>query len=204
MILKRKGTRMQKYSMLMALAVITAAPLAAQEQQPARRTPTAVVVSVPDAGQRAPDFQLPWASKDSIGLVEDDFVLRNLRGRTVVLAFYPADFTTGCTAEMKAFADRYAELFGEGDDVVVVGISADSLETHRRFAESLGLPFRLLSDPEQRVARLYGSKGDTRPRRTVYVIGPDGEVRYRDMRFGALDPRSYDALKQAVQAARAG
>ena len=204
MILKRKGTRMQKYSMLMALAVITAAPLAAQEQQPARRTPTAVVVSGPDAGQRAPDFQLPWASKDSIGLVEDDFVLRNLRGRTVVLAFYPADYTTGCTAEMKAFADRYAELFGEGEDVVVVGISADSLETHRRFAESLGLPFRLLSDPEQRVARLYGSKGDTRPRRTVYVIGPDGEVRYRDMRFGALDPRSYDALKQAVQAARAG
>jgi peroxiredoxin Q/BCP len=205
MILKRKGTRMQKYSMLMAIAAITAAPLTAQEQQqPARRTPTAVVVSGPDAGQRAPDFQLPWASKDSIGLVEDDFVLRNLRGRTVVLAFYPADFTTGCTAEMKAFADRYAELFGEGEDVVVVGISADSLETHRRFAESLGLPFRLLSDPEQRVARLYGSKGDTRPRRTVYVIGPDGEVRYRDMRFGALDPRSYDALKQAVQAARAG
>lgn len=195
---------MQKYSMLMVIAAITAAPLTAQEQQPARRTPTAVVVSGPDAGQRAPDFQLPWASKDSIGLVEDDFVLRNLRGRTVVLAFYPADFTTGCTAEMKAFTDRYAELFGEGDDVVVVGISADSLETHRRFAESLGLPFRLLSDPDQRVARLYGSKGDTRPRRTVYVIGPDGEVRYRDMRFGALDPRSYDALKQAVQASRAG
>lgn len=197
--------RMPKYSVLVALAAIAiAAPLAAQEQQPARRTPTAVVVSGPDAGQRAPDFQLPWASKDSIGLVEDDFILRNFRGRTVVLAFYPADFTTGCTAEMKAFTDRYAELFGEGDDVVVVGISADSLETHKRFAESLGLPFKLLSDPDQRVARLYGSKGDTRPRRTVYVIGRDGEVRYRDMRFGALDPRSYDALKQAVQAARAG
>jgi peroxiredoxin Q/BCP len=195
--------RMPKYSMLVALAAVAAAaPLAAQ--QAARSTPTAVVVSGPEAGQRAPDFQLPWASRDSIGLVEDDFILRNLRGRTVVLAFYPADFTTGCTAEMKAFTDRYAELFGEGEDVVVVGISADSLETHKRFAESLGLPFRLLSDPEQRVARLYGSKGDTRPRRTVYVIGPDGEVRYRDMRFGALDPRSYEALKQAVQASRAG
>lgn len=194
---------MPKYSMLVALAAVAAAaPLAAQ--QAARSTPTAVVVSGPEAGQRAPDFQLPWASRDSIGLVEDDFILRNLRGRTVVLAFYPADFTTGCTAEMKAFTDRYAELFGEGDDVVVVGISADSLETHKRFAESLGLPFRLLSDPEQRVARLYGSKGDTRPRRTVYVIGRDGEVRYRDMRFGALDPRSYEALKQAVQASRAG
>ena len=55
---------MQKYSMLMVIAAITAAPLTAQEQQPARRTPTAVVVSGPDAGQRAPDFQLPWASKD--------------------------------------------------------------------------------------------------------------------------------------------
>jgi peroxiredoxin Q/BCP len=195
---------MPKVSLLVAVAAVTiAGPLGAQDPQPARRTPTAVVVSGPDAGQSAPDFQLPWASKDSIGLVEDDFILRNLRGRTVVLAFYPADFTTGCTAEMKAFTDRYAELFGEGDDVVVVGISADSLETHKRFAESLGLPFKLLSDPEQRVARLYGSKGDTRPRRTVYVIGPDGEVRYRDMRFGALDPRSYDALRQAVQASRA-
>jgi peroxiredoxin Q/BCP len=195
---------MQKYSMLIAIAAVAvASPLTAQQNQPERRTPTAVVVSGPDAGQRAPDFQLPWASKDSIGLVEDDFVLRNFRGRTVVLAFYPADFTTGCTAEMKAFTDRYAELFGEGEDVVVVGISADSLETHRRFAESLGVPFRLLSDPDQRVARLYGSKGDTRPRRTVYVIGPDGDVKYRDMRFGALDPRSYENLKQAVQASRA-
>ena len=197
--------RMPKYSLLaVAGALAVAAPLAAQEQQPARRTPTAVVVSGPDAGQRAPDFRLPWASKDSIGLVDDDFILRNLRGRTVVLAFYPADFTTGCTAEMKAFTDRYTELFGEGEDVVVVGISADSLETHQRFAESLGLPFKLLSDPEQRVARMYGSKGESRPRRTVFVIGPDGEVRYRDMRFGALDPRSYDALKKAVQASRAG
>ncbi|HEU4828049.1 MAG TPA: peroxiredoxin [Gemmatimonadales bacterium] len=196
---------MPKYSLLLALGAVAAAvPLAAQEPQPARRTPTAVVVSGPETGQRAPDFQLPWASKDSIGLVEDDFVLRNLRGRTVVLAFYPADFTTGCTAEMKAFTDRYAELFGEGEDVVVVGISADSLESHKRFAESLGVPFRLLSDPDQRVARLYGSNGENRPRRTVYVIGPDGDVRYRDMRFGALDPRSYDALKKAVQATRAG
>ena len=121
---------MTRFSVLVALAAMgIATPLAAQDQPAARRTPTAVVVSGPDAGQRAPDFQLPWASKDSIGLVEDDFILRNFRGRTVVLAFYPADFTTGCTAEMKAFTDRYAELFGEGDDVVVVGISADSLET---------------------------------------------------------------------------
>ena len=192
-----------KLAGLLALLGPAAAPLAAQAAaQGAKHTPTAVIVSGPDVGSSAPDFRLPWATKDSIGSVDDDFVLKAHRGKTVVLAFYPADFTSGCTAELKAFTDRYAELFG--DDVVVVGISADSLETHRRFAASLGTPFKLLSDPEQRVARRYGSKGTTGPKRTVYVVDPAGNVRYRDMRFGALDPKAYDALKVAVQNARRG
>ncbi len=182
-----------------ALLAAAALPISAQEQ---KATPTAVVVSGPEPGSRAPDFRLPWATRDSIGSVADDFVLKNARGKTVVLAFYPADFTSGCTAELKAFTDRYDELFGEG--VEVVGVSTDSLETHRRFAQSLGAPFKLLSDPSQRVARLYGSKGEKNARRTVYVIDPSGTITYRDMRFGALDPRSYDALKKAVQEARGG
>ena len=182
-----------------ALLAAAALPASAQEQ---KATPTAVVVSGPEPGAKAPDFRLPWATRDSIGSVADDFVLKNARGKTVVLAFYPADFTSGCTAELKAFTDRYDELFGEG--VEVVGVSTDSLETHRRFAQSLNAPFKLLSDPSQRVARLYGSKGDKNARRTVYVIDPSGTITYRDMRFGALDPRSYDALKKAVQEARGG
>jgi peroxiredoxin Q/BCP len=185
-----------------ALLAAAAAPARAQAQEQ-KSTPTAVVVSGPDAGSRAPDFRLPWATKDSIGSVADDFVLKNARGKTVVLAFYPADFSSGCTAELKAFTDRFDELFGEG--VEVVGVSSDSLETHQRFAQSLGAPFKLLSDPSQRVARLYGSKGDNgKNRRTIYVIDPAGNITYRDMRFGALDPRSYDALKKAVQEARGG
>jgi peroxiredoxin Q/BCP len=188
---------------ILALLAMAAAPLAAQAAaQGAKHTPTAVIVSGPDVGATAPDFRLPWATRDSIGSVDDDFTLKAHRGKTVVLAFYPADFTSGCTAELKAFTDRYAELFG--DDVVVVGISADSLETHQRFAASLGVPFKLLSDPDQRVARRYGSKGTTGPKRTVYVIDGAGNVRYRDMRFGALDPKAYDALKVAVQNARRG
>ena len=187
----------------LVLLVATAAPVAAQTAaKDAKQTPTAVIVSGPEVGAAAPDFRLPWATRDSIGSVDDDFVLKAHRGKTVVLAFYPADFTSGCTAELKAFTDRHAELFGE--DVVVVGISADSLETHQRFAASLGTPIKLLSDPEQRVARRYGSKGATGPKRTVYVIDPAGNVRYRDMRFGALDPKAYDALKVAVQEARRG
>ena len=178
-----------------------AGPAAAQQQE--KHPPTAVVVAGPEVGSLAPDFRLPWATKDSIGSVSEDFRLQATRGKVVVIAFYPADFTSGCTAEMKAFSDRYAELFGE--NVVVVGVSTDSLETHQRFAESLGLPFMLLSDPTQRVARMYGSKGENKyNRRTVYVINPAGQVAYRDLRFGALDPKAYDALKQAVREARGG
>ena len=182
-----------------ALLSASAATAAGQEKGP----PTARVVSAPDVGDRAPEFRLAWATKDSISAIESEFLLKQQLGKTVVLAFYPKDFTSGCTAEMKAFTDRYAELFGP--DVVVVGISADSLESHRRFAESLGLPFALLSDPSQRVAEMYGSKGDNGyNRRTVFVIDPRGDVVYRDLRFGALDPKAYEKLQAAVRAARNG
>ncbi len=121
----------------------------------------------------------------------------------IVLAFYPKDFTSGCTAEMKTFAEQYDTLFGP--DVMVVGISADSLETHARFARSLDLPFRLLSDPEQKVSGIYGSADKNGyNRRTVFVIDRKGKVSYTDLRFGALDPKAYSNLKAAVQAARAG
>ena len=95
------------------------------------------------------------------------------------------------------------ELFGEG--VVVVGISADSLETLQRFAASLELPFQLLSDRDQRVARAFGSADrDGYNRRTVYVIDPGGRVVYADLRFRALEPASYRDLGRAVATARIG
>jgi peroxiredoxin Q/BCP len=181
------------------LAVVIPAPASAQAKGP----PTAVVVSGPDVGQSAPDFRLPWATRDSIGAVDSDFMLKNQRGKTVVLAFYPKDFTSGCTAEMQQFTDRYSEIFG--DDVVLVGISVDSVESHQRFAQSIGMPFALLSDPDLVVARRYGSAGNNGyNRRTVYVISPQGRVTYRNMQFGALDPKAYDALKKAVAEARQG
>jgi len=164
--------------------------------------PTAVLVDGPREGERAPDFSLPWASKDTTGGASW-FSLSGQRGRLVLLAFYPRDFTPGCTAELKTFTEQYADLFG--DDVVVVGISADSLETHQRFAQSLNLPFRLLSDPDQKVSRKFGSADrNGYNRRTVYLIDRNGRVSYTDLRFGALDPKAYTRLKAAVQAARRG
>jgi thioredoxin-dependent peroxiredoxin len=164
--------------------------------------PSAVLVDGPREGDRAPDFSLPWASREGVG---DSrwFSLSAQRGKVVVLAFYPRDFTSGCTAEMKTFTAQYADLFG--DDVVLVGINADSLETHARFAQSLGLPFHLLTDAGQTVSRKYGSADrNGYNRRTVYVIDPRGRVSYVDYRFGALDPKAYANLKSAVQTARRG
>jgi peroxiredoxin Q/BCP len=182
------------------LLAATASGLVAQA---AERSATAVIVGGPQEGAKAPEFSLPWANRDTVGPADSPYELWRDRGKTVVVAFYPSDFTKGCTAEMQTFADQYDTLFGS--DVVVLGISADSLDTHRRFAASLDLPFRLLSDPDQHVARKYGSSGaGGRPRRTVFVVGPDGRVKYRNLRFNALDPRHYSELGSAVQAARGG
>jgi thioredoxin-dependent peroxiredoxin len=178
--------------------LLIAAPAAAQRDSGAVR---AVLQTGPEVGRRAPDFSLAWANRDGVGPIEAPYQLASDRGKTVVVAFYPRDFTKGCTAQMRTFAEQYDSLFGP--DVTVVGISTDSVATHSRFASSLGLPFRLLSDPEQRVAKQYGSK-DSRGinRRTVYVIGPDGRVTYRNLRFNALDPKAYSELQSAVRTTR--
>jgi peroxiredoxin Q/BCP len=178
---------------------INPAPVAAQDTL---GPPTAILADGPREGDRSFDFSLPWASKDTTGGA-NWFSLSGHRGKIVVLAFFPRDFTPGCTAQMKTFTEQYGDLFGEHG--VVVGISADSLVTHQRFAQSLALPFRLLSDPDQRVSRKYGSADrNGYNRRTVYVIDKTGRVSYTDLRFGALDPKAYARLKAAVQAARRG
>ena len=186
------------------LSVLAVPGLYAQESaKPAKGPPTAVLVSGPQVGRTAPAIRLPWANKDGVGPADQPYDLSLDRGKTVVVAFFPRDFTSGCTAEMRTFAEQYDSLFGP--EVVVVGISTDSLTTHTRFASSLDLPFRLLSDPQQVVARRYGS-GDRSGylRRTVYVVGPDGKVQYRNLKFNALDPSHYAELGAAVRQSRGG
>lgn len=187
-----------------ALIALVAAPLTAQtaSADPKVGKPNAILVSGPREGDRAPDFSLPWATREGAGTGSWFGVTPN-KGKVIVLAFYPKDFTSGCTAQMKTFSERYTEMFGDG--VELVGISADSIETHVRFAQSENMPFKLLSDPDQKVAKLYGSAGENGyNRRTVFVINKQGKVSYTDLRFGALDPKAYENLKTAVQAARQG
>ena len=80
--------------------------------------------------------------------------LSGLRGHTVVLYFYPKDDTPGCTKEACEFRDRSKDL--KKSDTVVLGVSPDSVESHKKFREKYGLDFRLLSDPDHKVAEAYG------------------------------------------------
>jgi peroxiredoxin Q/BCP len=191
--------RSSKLAILLAMLVTGAIAPAAVAQNSSGKV-RAILQGGPDVGQRAPDFSLPWANRDGVGPIESPYQLASDRGKTVVVAFYPRDFTKGCTAQMRTFAEQYDSLFGR--DVVLVAISTDSVETHGRFAASLGLPFRLLSDPEQRVSKQYASKDpEGYNRRTIYVVGPDGRVRFRNMQFNALDPKDYGELRAAVKGA---
>ena len=131
-----------------------------------------------EPGDRPPPFTLTDSDGREVSLA--DFA-----GKDVVLYFYPADDTPGCTKEACGFRDAWDELRDRG--VVVLGVSPDGAESHRRFAAKYRLPFTLLSDPEHRVMRAYGAYGEKTLygkkmvgviRSTVW-IGPDGLVRRR-------------------------
>lgn len=186
-----------KLLQMFVMLLVAAAPLAAQDRPVSVRFRLADEVRV---GRAAPAVVLPYATRDGLGPADQPFTLAKELGRVVVLAFYPGDFTPGCTAEWRAFAERAPTMFGDG--VILVGISPDLLATHVRFARELDLPFKLLSDPDLRIARSYGAADGARTRRVVVVIGRDGHVRHVDPAFAALDPQSYVQLGAAIEAAR--
>jgi thioredoxin-dependent peroxiredoxin len=126
-------------------------------------------------GDAAPAFEL---ESDNAGT----FRLDDLRGKYVVLYFYPKDDTPGCTVEACSFRDSNSEIEAEG--AVVLGVSTDSLRSHDKFRRKHRLSFPLLSDPEHRVAEAYGVYGLKKfmgreymgVQRATFVIGPDGRL----------------------------
>lgn len=101
-------------------------------------------------GELAPDFSLPASTGGNVSLSE-------LRGRKVILYFYPKDDTPGCTKEACGFRDSYRGIEAEG--AVVLGVSRDDLKSHDKFVAKHDLPFPLLSDPDAFVAKAYGAYG---------------------------------------------
>jgi peroxiredoxin Q/BCP len=121
-------------------------------------------------GDQVPDFTLPTATGEPLSL-------SSLRGRPVVIYFYPKDDTPGCTAEACTFRDRYEEFARAGAEVL--GISSDSVSSHARFASKHGLPMKLLADTDGKVRKIFGVKPTLGilPGRATYVVDPEGVVR---------------------------
>jgi peroxiredoxin Q/BCP len=181
---------------LLAALTLLALPVAATAQMAAPVSASAA----PEVGQPAPEFSAAWA--DGSGARAEPVTLSALRGKVVVVAFYPKDRTSGCTAELTKFRDEHATLFGK--DVVVLPVSADSIATHVAWASEMKFPFALVSDPQLAMADAYGSRtpGRGTANRTLFVIGKDGRIAYREMKFNALNEESYTALAAAVAKAR--
>ncbi len=145
-------------------------------------------------GQPAPDFTLP----DGDGR---QWRLSDRRGRVVVLLFYPGDETPVCTRQLCSVRDRWEDYEGTGAEVV--GISTDSVESHRKFRENRRLPLTLLSDPEGRVIAAYGVRSwlPGRAARAVFVIDAGGVVSYRKVEPLSLFRPKDDETLAAIRAA---
>jgi len=154
---------------------LPAAPLVRAADSKEAPVPASTAATLPAVGQAAPDFTLPSTTGK-------DVTLSGLRGRTVVLYFYPKDETPGCTKEACDFRDHTADLEKAG--VVVLGVSNDDLKSHQHFREKEKLPFPLLADVDAKVSTRYGVYGKhdvmgisyTGITRTTFVIGPDGRI----------------------------
>lgn len=145
----------------------------------------------------AHDFDLP----DSQG---KHHTLADYRGQWLVLYFYPKDDTPGCTTEACGFRDNYATLQQQG--VAVVGVSRDTVDSHKAFAEKYNLNFPILSDESAETIQAYGAWGPRMRngqevmgiKRTTYLIDPQGEVRKV---YEQVDPATHaDEILRDVQA----
>lgn len=145
-------------------------------------------------GVKAPDFALP----DSKG---NNWRLSDQLGKVVVLLFYPGDETPICTRQMCSVRDRWEDYRSTGAEVV--GISTDTVESHRNFSEHHSLPLRLLADTDRKVADLYGAQSliPGKVARSVFVIDSDGVIRHRDVRpLGLFRPKDDDIMRKIREA----
>jgi glutaredoxin-dependent peroxiredoxin len=151
----------------------------------------------PKVGEAAPDFQLPWATQEAIHLKPEEYIkLSSLRGTNVILAFYPADWSGGCTTEVCTFRDSWNDLAKL--DAKLLAISGDYVFSHQEWAKHHHLEFTLLSDHDHAVAKQFGSFQPVLGginKRTVYLIDKNGIVRYKNMAFKPGAKEDYDALR---------
>jgi thioredoxin-dependent peroxiredoxin len=144
-------------------------------------------------GDQAPDFALP-------GTGGKTYRLGDYRGRKLILAFYPGDFTTVCTKQFCSYRDEGERLDELGADVL--GISPQSVDSHERFTQEKSLNVPLLADEDKQVARAYGVLAGPVVRRAIFVIDEEGVIRHRKVTLAGLTYESVDDLERALAALR--
>ena len=131
----------------------------------------AAAQEMPAVGQDAPTFTLP--SQDGSPISLDQF-----RGKWVVLYFYPKDMTSGCTIEAHKFQDALPQF--DSKNAVILGVSVDTVDSHKQFCTKDSLTFHLLADPDHKVVSAYGSLGAFGPmtiaNRNTFLIDPQGKI----------------------------
>ena len=144
------------------VAVVSAIPLF---------TARAADDAMPAVGQDAPTFTLPSQDGSPISLEQ-------YRGKWVVLYFYPKDMTTGCTIEAHKFQDALPQF--DAKNAVILGVSVDTVDSHKQFCTKDSLTFHLLADPDHKVVSAYGSVGGfngmTMAQRNTFLIDPQGKI----------------------------
>lgn len=153
--------------------------------------------TMPSVGQAAPTFTLPSQTGEPVSL-------KSYRGKWVVLYFYPKDMTTGCTIEAHNFQDHLSKF--QAENAVILGVSVDTVDSHKQFCTKDGLTFHLLADPEHKVVDEYGSLGHfgsmTIANRNTFLINPKGQI---VKVWTKVDPKVHaEQVLDAIQEAKKG
>lgn len=144
-------------------------------------------------GDEAPDFKLPWTG-------EGEFKLSDRRGEWVILAFYPADNSSVCTKQFCNYRDEGEKI--EGLEAEVIGISPQEVSSHEDFISEHKLNVPLVSDPDLEAAEAYGVTLGKNIRRSVFVVDPDGKIRFRNVKLLGLSYDDADSLQGAFNEAK--
>jgi peroxiredoxin Q/BCP len=149
-------------------------------------------------GDSVPEFKLPYATQEEIDF--EGIGSKDLLGKRYILAFYPADWSGGCTKEVCTFRDEFTDL--KKFDAEILAISGDYVYSHREWAKHHNLPFKLLSDATRKFGEKLGVLNAEHGMfsRSVFVVGPEGKFEYIDYEYSVKNDEDFNSLKEALSA----
>jgi thioredoxin-dependent peroxiredoxin len=193
----RLSPKLLTFGLALGIVAMPALASAQQAAAPAGPNRTGDPKNALAIGSMAPDFELPGSTR--YGPLAKPIHLSDFKGKTVVIAFFPKARTRGCTIQMRSYRDDYENLFDAGRDVVLIGISTDTVEEQWTWARDEQFQFVFGADPEGKVVKQFGATREAAgAARFLYVIDPAGKVAFHATPFVETDPVSYETLAAEV------